>query len=78
MRQHPALLQASPAACWQPARTPPAARRSWGPICWLYPTEIQPLETRAAGASLNTASNMVRWAPNAASTPALHSCGACV
>ena len=26
---------------------------------WLYPTEIQPLETRAAGASLNTASNMI-------------------
>ncbi|KAK9817756.1 hypothetical protein WJX72_001683 [[Myrmecia] bisecta] len=32
---------------------------SWGPIGWLYPTEIQPLETRAAGASLNVASNML-------------------
>ena len=32
---------------------------SWGPIGWLYPTEIQPLEIRAAAASLNTASNMV-------------------
>ena len=30
------------------------------PIGWLYPTEIQPLEIRAAAASLNTASNMVR------------------
>ncbi|KAK9813801.1 hypothetical protein WJX73_010313 [Symbiochloris irregularis] len=32
---------------------------SWGPIGWLYPTEIQPLETRTAGASINTASNMI-------------------
>lgn len=31
----------------------------WGPIGWLYPTEIQPLETRAAGAGINTASNML-------------------
>lgn len=32
---------------------------SWGPIGWLYPTEIQPLETRAAGASVNVAANML-------------------
>lgn len=32
---------------------------SWGPIGWLYPTEIQPMETRAAGASINMASNMI-------------------
>jgi sugar porter (SP) family MFS transporter len=31
----------------------------WGPIGWLYPTEIQPLETRAAGAGINTAQNML-------------------
>ncbi|CAK0785840.1 hypothetical protein CVIRNUC_009052 [Coccomyxa viridis] len=31
----------------------------WGPIGWLYPTEIQPLETRAAGAGINVASNML-------------------
>lgn len=31
----------------------------WGPIGWLYPCEIQPLETRAAGAGINTASNML-------------------
>lgn len=31
----------------------------WGPIGWLYPCEIQPLETRAAGASINTASNLL-------------------
>lgn len=31
----------------------------WGPIGWLYPTEIQPLETRPAGAGINTASNML-------------------
>ena len=30
-----------------------------GPLGWLYPTEVQPLETRAAGAGINTASNMV-------------------
>lgn len=30
-----------------------------GPLGWLYPTEVQPLETRAAGAGVNTASNMV-------------------
>ena len=35
----------------------------WGPIGWLYPTEIQPLETRAAGAGINTASNMVNLIP---------------
>ena len=33
---------------------------AWGPLGWLYPCEIQPLETRAAGAGINTASNMVR------------------
>lgn len=32
---------------------------SWGPIGWLYPTEIQPLETRPPAAALNTASNML-------------------
>ena len=28
--------------------------RAAGPVGWLYPVEIQPLETRAAGAALNT------------------------
>jgi hypothetical protein len=31
----------------------------WGPIGWLYPCEIQPMETRAAGAGINTAQNML-------------------
>lgn len=30
---------------------------SWGPIPWLYPPEILPLNVRAKGASLSTASN---------------------
>lgn len=34
---------------------------SWGPIPWLYPPEILPLNVRAKGASLSTASN---WAFN--------------
>ncbi|KIW46144.1 uncharacterized protein PV06_01831 [Exophiala oligosperma] len=34
---------------------------SWGPIPWLYPPEILPLNIRAKGASLSTASN---WAFN--------------
>lgn len=32
---------------------------SWGPIGWLYPTEIQPLEVRAAACSFNVAMNML-------------------
>ncbi|CAL8468665.1 g8205 [Coccomyxa elongata] len=31
----------------------------WGPIGWLYPCEIQPLETRAAGSAINVSSNML-------------------
>jgi len=34
---------------------------SWGPIPWLYPPEIMPLEFRAMGVSLSTATN---WAFN--------------
>ena len=34
---------------------------SWGPIPWLYPPEILPLNIRAKGAGLSTASN---WAFN--------------
>ncbi|KAG2011743.1 sugar transporter [Coprinopsis cinerea AmutBmut pab1-1] len=34
---------------------------SWGPIPWLYPPEIMPLEMRAKGVSLSTATN---WAFN--------------
>jgi lysylphosphatidylglycerol synthetase-like protein (DUF2156 family) len=32
---------------------------SWGPLAWLVPTEIQPLETRSAGQSINVCTNMV-------------------
>lgn len=32
---------------------------SWGPLGWLVPSEIQPLETRAAGVSINTFMNML-------------------
>lgn len=32
---------------------------SWGPLGWLVPSEIQPLETRAAGVALNTFVNML-------------------
>lgn len=32
--------------------------RSWGPLAWLYPSEIQPLETRSAGQSLATMVNL--------------------
>lgn len=44
---------------------------SWGPIPWLYPPEILPLNVRAKGASLSTATN---WAFNwlvGVSTPVL-------
>ena len=44
------------------------------PIGWLYPTEIQPLEIRAAAASLNTASNMVRLISLAFWCPPAHIC----
>ena len=32
---------------------------SWGPLGWLVPSEIQALETRAAGAALSTATNFL-------------------
>ncbi|KAF6250807.1 sugar carrier protein A [Scenedesmus sp. NREL 46B-D3] len=32
---------------------------SWGPLGWLVPTEIQPLETRAAGTGINTFFNFL-------------------
>jgi hypothetical protein len=32
---------------------------SWGPLGWLVPAEIQPLETRAAGTGLNTFVNFL-------------------
>ncbi|KAF6258859.1 sugar carrier protein A [Scenedesmus sp. NREL 46B-D3] len=32
---------------------------SWGPLGWLVPTEIQPLETRAAGTAINTFFNFL-------------------
>jgi hypothetical protein len=30
---------------------------SWGPVCWLYPTEVLPTSQRAKGVALTTASN---------------------
>ena len=33
--------------------------RSWGPLGWLIPSEIQPLETRSAGQSFATAVNFL-------------------
>ena len=44
---------------------------AWGPLGWLYPCEIQPLETRAAGAGINTASNMVSAGSLPSSMPGL-------
>eukprot|EP00878_Enallax_costatus_P003747 GHUV01003963.1.p1 GENE.GHUV01003963.1~~GHUV01003963.1.p1 ORF type:complete len:430 (+),score=129.74 GHUV01003963.1:238-1527(+) len=32
---------------------------SWGPLGWLVPSEIQPLETRAAGTGINTCMNFL-------------------
>lgn len=32
---------------------------SWGPLGWLYPSEIHPLETRSAGQSLCTLINLL-------------------
>lgn len=32
---------------------------SWGPLGWLVPSEIQPLETRAAGTGVNTFCNLL-------------------
>ena len=29
---------------------------SWGPVCWLYPTEVLPTSQRAKGVALTTAS----------------------
>ncbi len=39
---------------------------SWGPLGWLVPSEIQPLETRTSGTAISTASNFLvrqcaRW-----------------
>ena len=31
---------------------------SWGPLGWLIPSEVQPIETRAAGVGLSTALNL--------------------
>ncbi|KAF8062934.1 hypothetical protein HT031_003773 [Scenedesmus sp. PABB004] len=47
-----------------PARRPPHAdiagfAWSWGPLGWLVPSEIQPLETRAAGTAINTFTNLL-------------------
>ena len=33
--------------------------RSWGPLAWLYPSEVQPLETRSAGQSIATLVNLL-------------------
>ena len=33
--------------------------RSWGPLGWLVPSEIQPLETRSAGFSLTVMVNFL-------------------
>jgi len=30
---------------------------SWGPLCWLVCTEVQPLETRSAGYAISVVSN---------------------
>ncbi len=32
---------------------------SWGPLGWLVPSEIQPMETRTSGTAVNTATNFV-------------------
>lgn len=32
---------------------------SWGPLAWLVPTEIQPLETRSTGQAINVAVNFL-------------------
>eukprot|EP00199_Chlamydomonas_sp_CCMP681_P000932 CAMPEP_0119105134 /NCGR_PEP_ID=MMETSP1180-20130426/3181_1 /TAXON_ID=3052 ORGANISM="Chlamydomonas cf sp, Strain CCMP681" /NCGR_SAMPLE_ID=MMETSP1180 /ASSEMBLY_ACC=CAM_ASM_000741 /LENGTH=526 /DNA_ID=CAMNT_0007090117 /DNA_START=128 /DNA_END=1708 /DNA_ORIENTATION=+ len=32
---------------------------SWGPLAWLVPTEIQPLETRSAGMAITTSINFL-------------------
>lgn len=32
---------------------------SWGPLAWLVPSEIQPLETRSAGQSITVATNFL-------------------
>lgn len=36
----------------------PSSCRSWGPLAWLYPSEVQPLETRSAGQALATMVNL--------------------
>lgn len=43
----------------QPCIPPPCARRSWGPLGWLIPSEAQPLETRSAGFSLTVSMNFL-------------------
>ena len=32
---------------------------SWGPLGWLYSSEVQPLETRSAGQSITTLVNLM-------------------
>ncbi|RLN20602.1 hypothetical protein BBJ28_00026286 [Nothophytophthora sp. Chile5] len=38
---------------------------SWGPVCWIYPAEIFPLDMRASAVALSTAAN---WAMGAVMT----------
>ncbi|KAG6609691.1 Sugar transporter [Phytophthora cinnamomi] len=38
---------------------------SWGPVCWIYPAEIFPLNVRASAVALSTAAN---WAMGAVMT----------
>lgn len=42
--------------CIQPCR---AYAWSYGPLAWLYPSEIQPLETRSAGLAVASFSNLL-------------------
>jgi len=59
---------ARPAAAAGGSRRPrpyPTLPYAAGPVGWLYPVEIQPLETRAAGAALNTGCG-----PSGAAAPA--------
>ena len=58
----PLLPRGLPQHCPWPAGAPPFSAGfawSWGPLGWLVPSEIQTLETRAAGMSVAVTVNFL-------------------
>ncbi len=47
---------------------------SWGPLGWLIPSEIHPLETRSAGQGINVCVNLCVLSVATLSMPAVDGC----